>query len=654
MGFRINTNIAAMNAHLYGVGTNRNIDSSLEKLSSGLRINKAADDSSGLAIADSLRSQANALGQAVSNANDAMGIIQTADKAMDEQIRILDTIKMKSIQASSDNQSQGSRAAIQQDVNRLIEQLDNIARTTSFNGEQLLNGKFSNKEFQIGAYSNQTIRASISNTAASATGNITSRTDMVKIGNFAEIEPSVIGSKNLQLTGKAAEGLAVGDTIRIDGVGNYKIEALNLDTSTDTSISTIVIDQPLEKPLHDKTKIAVVDYAQEVFEFKVDTGSPTLDVEDITGFAIGDQFTVNYDDGTTEKLTIMKMDTDPGVLAEGEEPNPLKGKILLDKATTGTVVSTSFTHRGQLGEINNEMDYIRYDIDGIEMPGVQLTDENGFGKVGTGLGELERIINESSPETGIRAHSTVSEESSIKIRGGALEQDLIVNGVVVLGQGDIIKASDVDNKVVNSINSNSAKTGVSAALESDGTLTLNTDGRAMHLQGFNDVTGIADGVHAGKIEFTRKGLGVMEVNSVHYKDAQLSELNEAGAFSLNEIVDSHTLVEISTGKIHDEDPVGLLLTRDGAMRSMDIAEQAITELDAVRASLGSSQIQLQVTINNISVTAVNVKAAESQIRDVDFAQESAEFNKNNILAQSGSYALSQANAVQKNVLKLLQ
>jgi flagellin len=90
------------------------------------------------------------------------------------------------------------------------------------------------------------------------------------------------------------------------------------------------------------------------------------------------------------------------------------------------------------------------------------------------------------------------------------------------------------------------------------------------------------------------------------------------------------------------------------MMAMDIAEQAITELDAVRADLGSSQIQLQVTINNISVTQVNVKAAESQIRDVDFAKESSIFTKNNILAQSGSYALSQANAVQQNVLKLLQ
>ena len=85
MGFTINTNIAAMNAHTNAMMNNREIDSSLSKLSSGLRINSAADDASGLSIADSLRSQASSLGQAISNANDGISIIQIADKAMDEQ-----------------------------------------------------------------------------------------------------------------------------------------------------------------------------------------------------------------------------------------------------------------------------------------------------------------------------------------------------------------------------------------------------------------------------------------------------------------------------------------------------------------------------------------------------------------------------------------
>ena len=95
-------------------------------------------------------------------------------------------------------------------------------------------------------------------------------------------------------------------------------------------------------------------------------------------------------------------------------------------------------------------------------------------------------------------------------------------------------------------------------------------------------------------------------------------------------------------------------TLKGAMAVMDIAEAALKALDGIRADLGSAQNQLVVTINNISVTQVNVKSAESNIRDVDFASESADFSKFNILAQSGSYAMAQANAVQQNVLRLLQ
>ncbi|MPB09775.1 flagellin, partial [Campylobacter lari] len=132
--------------------------------------NSAADDASGMAIADSLRSQAATLGQAINNGNDAIGILQTADKAMDEQLKILDTIKVKATQAAQDGQSTKTRNMLQADINRLMEELDNIANTTAFNGKQLLSGGFTNQEFQIGSQSNQTVKASIGPTQSSKIG----------------------------------------------------------------------------------------------------------------------------------------------------------------------------------------------------------------------------------------------------------------------------------------------------------------------------------------------------------------------------------------------------------------------------------------------------------------------------------------------------
>ncbi|MDE7255033.1 MAG: flagellin B, partial [Helicobacter sp.] len=172
MAFSINTNIYALNAHAQGTFTQNALTGALERLSSGLRINKAADDASGMAIADSLRSQANALGQAIRNTNDGIGIVQIADKAMDEQVKILDTIKVKAVQAAQDGQTTKTRTAIQADITRLIASLDNIGQTTSYNGLALLSGSFTNKEFQVGAYSNQTVKLSIGPTTSDKIGHV--------------------------------------------------------------------------------------------------------------------------------------------------------------------------------------------------------------------------------------------------------------------------------------------------------------------------------------------------------------------------------------------------------------------------------------------------------------------------------------------------
>jgi flagellin len=153
---RINTNVASLNAQEAATNTNNNLRSSLEKLSSGLRINKASDDASGLAIADKLRTQASSIGQSISNGNSAVSLTQIADKAMAEQSNILDTVKQKLIQASTATTSEEGRKAIGKDINKLLTQLDNIASQTNYNGITLLqasaagNDSSGKLDFQMG------------------------------------------------------------------------------------------------------------------------------------------------------------------------------------------------------------------------------------------------------------------------------------------------------------------------------------------------------------------------------------------------------------------------------------------------------------------------------------------------------------------------
>ena len=160
---RINTNIASMTAQESAANVNKNLSSSLEKLSSGLRINKASDDASGMAIADKLRTQASSLGQSIENANSANALVQIADKAMAEQSNILDIVKTKLIQAATSTTSKEGRDAIQKDISKLLTQMNNIAKQTNYNGINLLQSSPESSaptspiKFQIGELSSNVI-----------------------------------------------------------------------------------------------------------------------------------------------------------------------------------------------------------------------------------------------------------------------------------------------------------------------------------------------------------------------------------------------------------------------------------------------------------------------------------------------------------------
>ena len=169
MGFRINTNIGAMNAHRNAVMNNIGLNKSLTALSSGLRINKAADDAAGLAIADKLSAQSQGLGQAIRNSNDGIGLVQTADGALDEYTNVLKRVRVLANQAANDTQDKKSRGHIQKEVNALLEEASDIAATTKFNGMKILDGSRNsgNFVFHVGAYANET------QTAAIATNTVT-------------------------------------------------------------------------------------------------------------------------------------------------------------------------------------------------------------------------------------------------------------------------------------------------------------------------------------------------------------------------------------------------------------------------------------------------------------------------------------------------
>jgi flagellin len=280
---------------------------------------------------------------------------------------------------------------------------------------------------------------------------------------------------------------------------------------------------------------------------------------------------------------------------------------------------------------------------------------------GTGLGALAEAINKNSDKTGVRASYTVESTGTTVIQSGTIT-GLKINGISI---GKVtVQANDSDGSLVNAINAVKDQTGVEASVDNRGRLVLNsTDGRGISVDGGTTQIGLTAGT-LGRLTLTRldardiqitgtnlSGIGMKNDTDIAQATVNLRSIR--GSFDANvaSAIGAHanTNVENVTA-----DLTAGVTTLKGAMAVMDIAESAQKLLDKIRSDLGSVQNQLTATIDNISVTQVNVKAAESQIRDVDFASESANFNKHNLLAQSGSYAMSQANAVQQNVMKLLQ
>ena len=171
---RINTNINSLAAQEAAANTQKSLSNSLEKLSSGLRINKASDDASGLSIADKLRTQASSLSQSIANGNSAAALTQIADKAMAEQSNILDIVKQKLIQAGTATTSSEGRGAIGKDITKLLNQIDNIASQTNYNGLALLQSSHDSKAagavmtFQMGE-----LKSDVITTNGSVQANVT-------------------------------------------------------------------------------------------------------------------------------------------------------------------------------------------------------------------------------------------------------------------------------------------------------------------------------------------------------------------------------------------------------------------------------------------------------------------------------------------------
>src|SRR3954469_21590746 len=492
----INTNIASLTAQRNLNTSQSSLQTSLQRLSSGLRINSAKDDAAGLAISDRLTTQINGLDQARRNANDGISLAQTAEGALAQSGDILQRIRQLAIQSANATNSATDRKALNDEVNQLVQEVNRVAGTTTFNGIKVLDGSYQGQQFQVGANANETIGVSIQGASSNDLQNnsITLQTNTAHDG---------LG---------AAEAAATNTAPASNGVG---AQTLSISGAAGSSNVTVLASAHAS------------DVANAVNAVVSSTG--------VSAKAI-----------TTAKIDALS--------ASGTVSLKING------GGTATTISAQVTT--------------------------------------TDLTALATAINNVAGKTNVTATLAADKAS------------------VTLTQAD---GKDVTlENFTNSAGGTVAATGASA---NDTAVTLTSGG--------TNSTRVA---------------GIVTLNS------SLGFTAAATTAVVDVIAGGSTATASTAARLSAVD----ISSVSGANTALDIIDAALAQVDSIRASLGAIQNRFENTITNLQTTSENLSASRSRIRDADFAAETANLTRAQILQQAGTAVLAQANATTQNVLTLLR
>jgi len=292
----INTNTASLNAQRNLIGSQGTLETSLKRLSSGLRINSAKDDAAGLAIASRMTAQVRGLNQAVRNANDAISLSQTAEGALGESSNILRRIRDLAVQSANDTNSGTDRNALQQEVQQMQQELNRIANETEFNGKKLLDGSFVAQQFQVGANAHQTIGVTMGSARATDMGNQSLTTDGTALVAQSAADLAT-------LTGGAGNGIAA-QTLTVTGnIGAADVQVLAADSAKEIAQKVNNVSEQTGVTASARSTARLTVSGADTFSFQIvgeggvaaQVSANVTDANDLSGLAAA----INAKSGTT-------------------------------------------------------------------------------------------------------------------------------------------------------------------------------------------------------------------------------------------------------------------------------------------------------------------------------------------------------------------
>jgi len=703
----INTNVKSLVAQDAIMKNNRSLSTSMQRLSTGSRINSAKDDAAGLAISTRMDSQVRGLNMAIRNANDGISLMQTAEGAMDEVTGILQRMRELSVQSVNGTNNDSDRVALNDEVKQLKAEIDRIASTTEFNNQKILDGSFKDKKLQIGDKSYQTMDVSVGSVATKDLGMAGASFDSKTLvsgrvslaaadkGDIV-INDQALGAikstddigdvvKNINqnvdnVTASAfnvATAKQVGTGIAAAGAIHLKIKAVGAASAT---TYTLAASSNLQE-LADNINTAAGSQVQASIDTSgklvlSNTTGATIQISDTTGSGAAGSYETatgfkKVAAGSTEDFTgFLKLDSKDGNPIRIERGN-------LSAVSPGTVSDVaSLGFREVTSQVNNALD--AYTVTGqaltsagvttawgetdLKINGTQIYNKNIDTK--TFQGKLD-AINNFSDQTGVIAYAyvdkTISFTAGNLLSGGGAQamtagQVLALNGTMVYSAAN----GDTMADIVTAINAHSAQTGIHAE----------ADGFNLRLTGSN-VTSLRVGVlesSAGTASAT--GAWGLSDGSTTYAGIRLdSAQNQPISIQLGDsaAVANHGFLEENVGAADfqvNAPTLGVdsgktlsglnVSTQASATEAIKTIDNAIEKVSSYRSKLGAMENRLNNTVNNLSNIVTNTQASRSRIQDTDYASETTALAKAQIISQAATAMLAQANQQPQSVLSLLK
>ncbi|BAN35471.1 flagellin FliC [Sulfuricella denitrificans skB26] len=712
----INTNIASLNAQRNLNTSQAALQTSLQRLSSGLRINSAKDDAAGLAISDRMTSQIRGLNQAARNANDGVSLAQTAEGGLAEVTNNLQRIRELAVQSANSTNTASDRTSLNAEVVQLLAEIQRVATTSQFNGQNILDGTFTASQFQVGANANQTITASTGNSQTTALGSY-----QVTSNSITAVTGTALTAGQLTLNGQdvgsSTSGSAEAIAASINSVSSKTGVVASAATSV-TSTNALLRNQTLQSGdlVINGVSVGAVAGSSNVATQGANVAAAINAVSAQTGVTAAANggtgaLTLSSNTGKTIDITTNAATTADGATrVENATGLELAGAtkafgnsvITVSSGARQVVTNTSTGTAAITDTLTVAGVTFTYSAAANSATNIQIATDSAASTQGANVRAalaLNSTVTNAFTITGVTTDAILTAKSNVKSTGFAdglataaatanassWASTTVGAGVAI---GDTLKVGGLTYEFT-------AHNASGPATAGNIQVKLGTGGTAATDDDILTATNLASAISAqqaagnGTVGFTSRTAGALTVTNTLYGGtgvvaaptepvtlgtagavASVDTAGTSGVYAANSTKGTLSLNSANTFSIGGTSPgaaglsaasVGLttiagvdITTVSGANNAISLIDGALSQVSTIRGSMGALQNRFTSVVASLTASSENLSAARSRIQDADYAAETAQLTRNQILQQAGTAMLAQANQLPNSVLTLLR